>query len=272
MLRKNSFKIVDLLIPSIAAQKVYRAMSTPKARKLKKFEEKALEKASKEKIKFQEFEIVIYSWGKKTDKVALLVHGWEGHAGNFGALVDILVEKGYNVISYDAPSHGSSSKGSTNMFQFAACTSHIFKIYKPHTVISHSYGSVSSIIGISENLDVKVDKWLMVTTPNDFRDRMNGFIEHFKLSNRSRNKLINIVEEESGTGIDTLNMEEYADKISNVNDIRIIHSTNDIIIPIEQARAANKALRKSKIIEIEKAGHVNILWSGKLKELVTEII
>lgn len=272
MLKINSFKIVDLLFPSIAAQKVYQAMSTPKARKLKKFEERAIAQASKEKIKFQEYEIVIYSWGKKTDKVALLVHGWEGHAGNFGALVDILVEKGYRVISYDAPSHGSSSKGNTNMFQFATCTSHIFKIYQPHIVISHSYGSVSSIIGISENLDVKIDKWLMVTTPNDFRDRMNGFIEHFKLSNRSRNKLINIVEEESGTRIDTLNMEEYSSKISNVEDVIIIHSTNDIIIPIEQARAANKALRKSKIIEIEKVGHVNILWSGKLKELVTEII
>jgi pimeloyl-ACP methyl ester carboxylesterase len=265
-------QIVDTIFPSIGAYKVYSALSTPKFRKLKKFEENALDSAKKEKIGFKNYEIQTYIWGDEYHKTVLPIHGWEGHAGNFGALISILLDKGYKIISFDAPSHGSSSVGKTNMFEFTECSSAMMKKYNPNFIISHSFGSVSSIVSISENQDVEIEKWIMITTPNDYRDRMNGFADYFKLSDRARKELVNIVEKDSKVRIRTLNMTYYGKLIPNMKEAIIIHSKADIVLPIEQARSAKKAIPKSRLIEIEKAGHFNILWSSRLKELVMELM
>jgi len=265
-----SLKMFNYIFPQIAATKVYDAMSTPKSRMLKKFEENALDLAEGVSINFKNYKIQTYSWGIENTKTVLLIHGWEGHAGNFGALIEILLNKGYKVISFDAPSHGKSSPGKTNMFEFADCSSAMMKRFKPSFVISHSYGSVSTIVSMTENQDVIIEKWLMITTPNDFLDRMNGFADHYEISKRARKKLVQIVERDAKVKITTLNMKHYGKLIPNVKEAIIIHSQVDIVLPIDQARRANLAIPNSKLIEIEKAGHFNILWSSKLKELVNE--
>jgi len=246
-----SLKMFNYIFPQIAATKVYDAMSTPKSRMLKKFEENALDLAEGVSINFKNYKIQTYSWGIENTKTVLLIHGWEGHAGNFGALIEILLNKGYKVISFDAPSHGKSSPGKTNMFEFADCSSAMMKRFKPSFVISHSYGSVSTIVSMTENQDVIIEKWLMI-------------------SKRARKKLVQIVERDAKVKITTLNMKHYGKLIPNVKEAIIIHSQVDIVLPIDQARRANLAIPNSKLIEIEKAGHFNILWSSKLKELVNE--
>lgn len=68
-------------------------MSSPRTRKLKDSEERVLSKSIMEKIEYKNFRIQKYQWGKQNHKTALLIHGWEGQAGNFAAIVDVLVQK-----------------------------------------------------------------------------------------------------------------------------------------------------------------------------------
>ncbi|MEM6379081.1 MAG: alpha/beta hydrolase, partial [Bacteroidota bacterium] len=131
------FKILDKLSPTMAARKMYTVMTNPRVRKLRDFEEQVLNEAEQKSIPFKGFEIQTYRWGSPGGKTALFVHGWEGQAGNFGSLVPILLDLGYQVVAYDAPAHGNSSKGKTNMFDIPELTGQFLEKYQPELVISH---------------------------------------------------------------------------------------------------------------------------------------
>jgi predicted alpha/beta hydrolase family esterase len=266
-LSKIYFKAMNAVFPSILAKQVYHFMSNPRVRKLRAFEDKILEQAVPERIKFKNFDIQTYKWGNPSDKVALLIHGWEGQAGNFGAMIDILLSKNYYVVAFDAPSHGRSSKGKTNMFEFSELAAVFLNKYKPTTIISHSFGSVSSIVAMSNNLGIPIKQWLVVTTPHDFRNRIEEVSANLGVGAKTVDKVIKLVESEMGVSIDSLSIESYGPKVKHVEKTLIVHSKTDTVIPIESARIAHKAISQSELIELDNLGHYAILWSDELKKI-----
>ena len=266
------FKFLDLLFPSVAARKVYHLMSNPGIHKLREFEVKALERSVKEQIKFKSYNIQKYAWGNNGDPVALLIHGWEGQAGNFGAVIDLLLEKGYQVIAYDAPAHGNSSKGNTSMFEYADFVSARLKIHKPVLIASHSFGSVTAAFALKENPEVHVKQWYLITTPFHFRDRINEMAEFIGVSARTINRLITNLEKEINISLNDLNMEVYGGNLKNLGEALIIHSSSDRVIPIEKARLTHKAIPQSKLIELDNLGHYRILWSKQLLNVLQDQI
>jgi len=50
-----------------------------------------------------------WRWGN--GPTVILLHGWGGYAGQLSAFVEPLVRSGYQVIAFDAPSHGESDAG-----------------------------------------------------------------------------------------------------------------------------------------------------------------
>jgi pimeloyl-ACP methyl ester carboxylesterase len=266
------FKFLDLLFPSIAAKKVYHIMSNPRIHKLREFEVKALDRSVKERLKFKSFEIQKYSWGSAGNPVALLIHGWEGQAGNFGAMIDLLLDKGYHVIAYDAPSHGGSSKGNTSMFEYADFVTERLKVHKPKVILSHSFGSVTAAFALKENPDVQVSQWYLITTPYHFRDRINEMAEFIGVSERTIKRLISNLEKNINIPLNDLNMEVYGGNLKNLDEAFIIHSSSDRVIPIEKARLSNKAIPQSKLIVLENLGHYRILWSERLLSILKKEI
>ncbi|MFT5645655.1 MAG: putative alpha/beta hydrolase family esterase [Aureispira sp.] len=265
---KIYFKVMNILFPSILAKQVYQFMSNPRVKKLRAFEEKILDQAEQERIRFKTFDIQTYAWGNPKHKVALLVHGWEGQAGNFGAMIDILLAKNYYIIAFDGPSHGRSSKGNTNMFEFSELATVFLHKYKPTTIISHSFGSVTTMIAMSNNVDIPVKEWIAVTTPHDFKDRIEQISETLGVGTKTINKVVKMVESDMGVSIDSLNVKNYGSKIKHVENALIVHSKTDKVLPIESARIAHKEISQSQLIELDNLGHYSILWSDELKEIV----
>ena len=266
------FKLLDLIFPSVAARKVYHLMSNPRIHKLREFELKALDRSVKEWVKFKSFEIQKYTWGSAGNPVALLIHGWEGQAGNFGAMIDLLLEKEYQVIAYDAPSHGGSSKGNTSMFEYADFVTERLKVHKPRVILSHSFGSVTAAFALKENSDVHVRQWYLITTPYHFRDRINEMAEFIGVSDRTIKRLISNLEKNINIPLNDLNMEVYGGNLINLDEAFIIHSSSDRVIPIEKARLTHKAIPQSNLIELENLGHYRILWSNQLLDILKKKI
>ena len=169
-------------------------MSNPRIRRLRESEEKLLNESVMETIPYNDFKIQQYQWGKENNKTALLIHGWEGQAGNFAALIKILVDKGYHVVAFDAPSHGRSSIGKTNMFEFSDFLGTQFVKLNPSLIISHSFGSVNAATVLKRNQSIKIDLWIMVTTPLRFITRVNDISKQlFAVKHKTEVRSCNIV-------------------------------------------------------------------------------
>ncbi|WOD43527.1 hypothetical protein [Hwangdonia lutea] len=261
-------KYIQYLFPSMVSNKIYKHMSYPRVRKLRDSEKAMLNLANAEVVNYDEFALMRYEWGKDYDKTAYLVHGWEGQTGNFASLIPILLKAKYKVVSIDAPSHGNSSIGKTNMFEFSKILISHFKKDTPDLVISHSFGSVNVARILRLCPDIKINLWLMVTTPYNFKSRIDEMAIKFGLNSRVTEKLISKIEEDVNESIENLNMVTYCSELSNVDKAIIVHSKSDNVLPIQGARKVNKSFTQSDIIELDNYGHYSILWSDELKSVL----
>lgn len=267
-MKKLLFVFLNRFFPSVTARMITKIMASPRVRPLKEFEEEVLEKAHKERVPYLQFEVQRYSWGNPSHPKALMIHGWEGRAGNFGALVETLIQKGYHVIAYDAPAHGKSSRGKVSMFQVLSFVSEMIGVHQPEILISHSFGSVCAAFSLMDHPDLLIRQWFMVTTPNNFKDRINDMAQKFGLTRSTKNQLVKLLAKDTPVSMDEMNMKYVGERISNLQEGIIVHSVSDKILPISNARKAQQALPNTEMIELEGLGHYAILWSDGLKEIL----
>jgi len=269
---KLLIQILQLFSPKLVSRITYNFMSNPRIRKLRDSEENILSESNMEKIAYKNFQIQKYQWGNQNHKTALLIHGWEGQAANFAAIVDVLVQKKYNVVAFDAPAHGKSSKSKTNMFEFAEFLETQFPILNPSLIISHSFGSVNTATIFRNNPEFKLDMWIMVTTPHRFLTRVNEISNHFGIKNKAKTELIKHIQNDTNENINQLDMAIYCQELSNVRKSVIVHSKTDRVLPIKGAREVANAFEKSELIELDNLGHYSILWSDELSKIVIQNI
>ena len=143
----------------------YNQLANPQIRKLRDNELRTLENAEQEDFPFQGFNIKLYTW-KGGSKKVLLIHGWEGQAGNFSDLIESLIKYDYTIYSFDGPSHGFSSKGKTSLFEFTELVGVLIKKFEVTDLVSHSFGGVATTYALYNNPDIEIDKYALLTTPD----------------------------------------------------------------------------------------------------------
>ncbi len=237
--------------------KAYDVLSNPKVRKNRAHEEEKLEEAQQDIHLFKNFNIQLYKWGKGEKKI-LLVHGWEGQAGNFADIIQPLVNIGYKVISFDGPSHGRSSSGETSVFEFSYLVEDIIKKYNITEIISHSFGGVATTYALSINPDWKVNRYLLLTTPDKFIERVNEIAKTVGITENVKNKLISKIEDQIQLDSSTLNVSDFVKNI-RVDKALIIHDKDDKVIPIRVSKNVYKNWRNCEFKTVTGTGHFRIL-------------
>lgn len=259
---------LDLLWPAKAARLTYHFMSNPQVHKLRPFEQEVLAQAQAGHIDFQGFRLQTYQWGDAQAPVALLVHGWEGQAGNFGALVPLLLQKGYQVVGADGPAHGHSSKGETSMFQYAEVGAMLYERFRPQLLISHSFGSIAALSALLSHPGLSVRQWLIITTPSSFRNRVEQVGSWLGVSHRTVERILQLVATRTGHDPEELNITRMGADLRNVADVLIVHSKADRILPLSDAHIALASFPHARLEVLEGVGHYAILWSEALQEVV----
>ena len=264
---KYFLKILELISPSITARIAFHFISNPQVRKLRSFEKSILDNAIKSSTIFKKFTIASYQWGKGT-KTALLVHGWEGRASNFGAIIPILVESGYRVIGFDAPSHGNSSKRKTNFFDIAELIEVFLKKETYDLVITHSIGSVMTLMAMSK-LKYQVNKLIVITTPDKFEEYIEHTVNKLGLTIKTNKAFIKLIRNTTVYEPTELQASLFVKNIT-VKKALFIHDKDDTIIKIENTKKVSSQMNNSRFIELKNTGHFKILWAEKTLNLVKE--
>ncbi len=269
-MRKGIIRFVSGIIPGVFTNLAFDALTNPKITKLRENELEVLNTSKKSTLDFKGFDICLYEWGG-TGETILLIHGWEGQAGNFSDFIPKLLKKGYRIIAFDGPSHGFSSKGATSLFEFTELVELLIRKFNPKKLISHSFGGVATTFALGENPDIKIDKYVLLTTPDKFRERISDVSEKVGIHDKVKERLIKRVEETYDINVDKMNVSEYV-KSASVKNALIIHDKNDRVIPIRQSRNVHENWDVSSFIEIEGTGHFRILRTGFVIEEVLNFL
>ena len=104
-MNKSLVRVASILFPKQITSFAYQKLTNPQVYKLRENEIEILGQAQKETLRFYDFDIQLYTW-KGGEKEILLIHGWEGQAGNFSDIIKALLADGFTVHAFDGPSHG----------------------------------------------------------------------------------------------------------------------------------------------------------------------
>lgn len=265
MILKKFFTVVEKISPNITARIAFHYISNPRTKKFREFEKPILEKATKSSLKFKKFDIAIYQWGEG-EKTALLVHGWEGRASNFGAIIPMLLKNGYKVVSFDAASHGNSTKRKTNFFDISELIEVFLKREIYDLVITHSIGSVMTLMAMSK-MKHTGDQLIVCTTPNEFEEYIEQTVNHFGLSYKTKNAFIKLIRKKTIYEPLELQANLFVKNIY-MNKAVFIHDKNDQVIAIENSKTVCAQMENAKFIELKNTGHFKMLWSENLLEII----
>jgi esterase/lipase len=256
-LKKIIIHFFSSIFPNIFVSIAYKHLTTPQIHRLRPHEAAVLEIAIQSNFSFEGFNIKTYEWGKGS-KTVLLIHGWEGQAGNFSDLIEILINDGYTVYAFDGPSHGASSIGSTSLFEFNKLVVRLIKFYKVKHLVSHSFGGVATSIGLGMFPEIKIKRYVLFTTPNQFIDRIQFVTDVMGISNLVTKRLIKKIEFEEGIIVGDMNVADYIQKAS-VERALILHDINDKVLSIGQSREVDAVWDQAHLEEITGTGHYRIL-------------
>jgi pimeloyl-ACP methyl ester carboxylesterase len=269
-MNKSFIKFISTIFPRLVVNFAYQQLTNPQIKKLREHELKVLDTSKKEFFTFHQFDIQTYTWEGGNDKV-LLIHGWEGQAGNFAELIEKLHSQNFTIYAFDAPSHGFSSKGKTSLYEFTELVGILIKKFEAKILISHSFGGVATTFALHNHQEISIEKYVLLTTPDKFIERIDDVVAQIGITKTVKNLLIERLEKETNLKVNDMNVSDFVKSI-HVNKSLIIHDKNDAIVPIKRAKNVHQHWSNCEFLEIEGTGHFRILRTEFVLEKVLDFL
>ena len=183
--------------------------------------------------------ITVYESGK-SEKKALLVHGWSGRGTQLFKIADSLLEHGYSIVSFDAPAHGKSKGSTTIMSEFIESILEIEKQYGSFEIaIGHSLGGMSVLNAIKSRLKVK--KAVVIGSGDVVQDILDEFVSKLRLKPEISIGLRDYFENKYQVKMDDFSAYQAAKKTAI--PILVIHDKNDPEVPVKAGIHIHENLR-----------------------------
>jgi pimeloyl-ACP methyl ester carboxylesterase len=200
-------------------------------------------------------ELAAWSWGN--GPTVLLVHGWEGSAGDMVPLAGALVRSGYRTVLFDLPAHGRSGGKQTSLIEWIAAIHAVADLSGDiHAVIGHSFGGAAVTLALAEKL-VARGAVLVAPATGESRHYVDRFASFVGLAPELADGMIRRIEARVGRPVETLDARRAAAGLRI--PALIIHDPRDREVPWQHGQGIAAAWTGSRVLLREGAGHRRIL-------------
>lgn len=268
-LKRSVISVLSNLFPETFTNIAFDKLTNPQLLKLRDSEKEVLDLAKQKDIAFHDFRVRTYHWAGKGEAV-LLIHGWEGQAGNFADLIEKLMAEDFDIYAFDAPAHGYSSQGATSPFEFSELVAKLLEELPAKITVSHSFGGVAITYALHQNLHIKLKKAVLVTTPDRFADRIREVAEQVGVSQKVQQRLVERMQA-ARIDVSNFNVSDFVKHI-HVEKALILHDKHDRVIPISQSRNVHANWPQAQFVEIEGTGHFRILRTPEVLDRIVAFI
>jgi pimeloyl-ACP methyl ester carboxylesterase len=192
--------------------------------------------------------------------LALLVHGWGGHARQLLPLAESLAQQGLKPVLLELPAHGASRGTASNLPQFARAIEYAVArlLQEGHTVrvlAAHSLGANAAAYAASRGLPV--EQLVLLAPPASPREYTRYFAHVFGLSERTRAAMQRLIEVREAILMPQLEPAAVGPRI-RVPTL-VVHDRADPINPFTDGQAYAHAIRGAELVATEGLGHRKIL-------------
>lgn len=204
-----------------------------------------------------------------SDKKVLLVHGWAGRDTQLFMIANKLLEKGFMVISLDAPAHGKSTGKQTNLIEYVDALKEVHKQLGPFdAAIGHSFGGMTILNTQSQ---LKIFNCIVTIGSGDkVSDILNNFSENLSLPKSFGKRLKQYFDKKWNVDID-----DYASsKVAKNIDVPslVVHDSIDGDVNVSCAINIRQNLSNGNLLVTKGLGHTKILRTKSVTNRIVEFI
>ena len=190
---RTKFRLLSSISKKKAAEKAFELFCTPQYRNKKKLP-KVFEAAEKLSFLFEGYRIRGYRWNKGGERKVLIIHGFESSVINFDRYVKPLVQKGYEVLAFDAPAHGRSSGKKINALIYRDFLVYINKEYGPvRSFMAHSFGGLAISLALEKIRHREPAKLVLIAPATETKTAIDQFFHFLKLDDGVRTEFDKLI-------------------------------------------------------------------------------
>lgn len=197
--------------------------------------------------------------------VALLAHGWGGHARQMLPLAEALAQQGLRPVILEMPAHGRSAGSVSNLPQFARAIDYVAGrlLQDGHTLrllAAHSLGASAAAFAASRGLPV--ERLALLAPPASPREYTRLFAAVFGLSEATRLAMQKRIEANEGILMPQFEPPAVGPRI-RVPTL-VVHDRGDSVNPFADGKAFAHAIRGAQLVATEGLGHRRMLGDAQV--------
>ena len=226
---------------------------------------------------FESANVTVYSQAVAPHgPVALLVHGWGGHAGQMLALAQALAAQGLRPVILEMPAHGRSAGAESTLPQFSRAIEYVIARLRQqgHTVralVAHSLGASAGAYVASRGLPI--ERLVLLAPPASPPEYTRLFAHVFGLSEDTRAAMQKRIEAREGLLMPQFEPDAVGSRIRMPT--LVVHDRGDSINRFADGMAYAHAIRGAQLVATQGLGHRKILKDaevlGKVAIFVTHL-
>ncbi len=260
------FKISSFVAPKLSGFQAFKVFQKVRKKSIRKREQEFYSKTKHFKIPSLDEDVHCYELGDVDGDLVFLVHGWESNSGSMSRFAFNLADQGYRVISFDLPGHANAKSKYTNLYECKEAFKNVIDFIepkRPFTVVAHSFGSAVSTYTLSK-LDYKVDKIVLLTSPNSIFEVFKDFKRLIGLNNKSFSYVLSQAKSLLNEDVKNVSVDEKLQNVS-YSKLLLVHDKSDKIISIRNSeKIKEKNREKAELKVYNKVGHYRMLWDDTI--------
>jgi pimeloyl-ACP methyl ester carboxylesterase len=197
--------------------------------------------------------------------VALLAHGWGGHARQMLPLAESLAQQGLRPVIVEMPAHGRSAGAVSNLPQFARAIEYaagrlLQDGHQLRLLAAHSLGASAAAFAASRGLPV--ERLALLAPPASPREYTRLFAAVFGLSEATRSAMQRRIEANEGILMPQFEPPAVGPRI-RVPTL-VVHDQGDSVNRFADGQAFAHAIRGARLVATEGLGHRRILGDAQV--------
>jgi pimeloyl-ACP methyl ester carboxylesterase len=214
-----------------------------------------------------------YRWNYPQPKKALILHGFSSNALRFEHYVAPLMAKGYEVLAFDAPAHGTSDGKTTHALEYSSMIKKVEELYGPiNSYIAHSFGGLALSLAIEAMPHSQQTKIVFIAPATETSSAIDGALAILKVKdNALRKEMDNLVVELSGHTTEWFSVRRAVNNITA--QILWLHDEDDDVTPLSDALKVKTDNHQNINFVITKGlGHRKIYHDEAAKKAIINFI
>lgn len=214
----------------------------------------------------------VRAWRFGQGPAVLLAHGWEGRGSQLTPFVAPLVERGYSVVTFDAPGHGASAGSRSSLPHFAWALRGVADAVSEnsgvHAVVAHSFGCAAATLALRDGLPVQ--RLVYLSPPLNPVEYTARFGDILGLDTATIAGMQKRIEERFARKWSDYSLEESARAMTA--PLLVVHDRDDRETLWSEGQALANAWPGARLLTTEGLGHRRILRDASVIGEVTQFI